>query len=129
LLTFTHPQGEAFSIWSEWASFYPPRSEERQLLENVRDKRWLVSLLHHDFQDRNALWNFLDDSVVVCPVVDISLEQSARVTAFVAAPNTIKMYIIIVMYTPVFQREAIADHHILEEYQHICVKSMTIQNT
>lgn len=64
LLIFIHLQDEAFSIWSEWASFYPPRSEERELLEGVRDKRWLVSLLHHDYQDMDALWNFLDSVVV-----------------------------------------------------------------
>lgn len=59
ILTKFHLQTEAFSIWSEWASFYPPRSEERELLESVRDKRWLVSLVHHDYKDKDALWNFL----------------------------------------------------------------------
>lgn len=50
---------EAFSIWNEWASFYAPQSQERSLLEDVRDKRWLVSLVHHDFLDPNALWTFM----------------------------------------------------------------------
>jgi methylenetetrahydrofolate reductase (NADPH) len=61
-LIFAHLQNEAFSIWSEWASFHPPRSVERELLESVRDTRWLVSLLHHDYKDRDALWNFLLES-------------------------------------------------------------------
>ena len=52
-------QAEAFSIWSEWASFYPPGSEERRLLEGIRDQRWLVSLVHHDFMDPAALWTFM----------------------------------------------------------------------
>ena len=56
---FTHPQDEAFLIWSEWASFYAPGSEERRFLEGIRDQRWLVSLVHHDFMDPSALWTFM----------------------------------------------------------------------
>jgi len=52
---------EAFSIWDEWSSFYRPGSEERKLLEFVRDNRWLVSVVHHDYKDREALWTFLFD--------------------------------------------------------------------
>ncbi|TCD70916.1 hypothetical protein EIP91_000822 [Steccherinum ochraceum] len=52
---------EAFSFWSEWASYYPPDSEERKLLDRVREKRWLVSLVHHDFQNADAMWSFLFD--------------------------------------------------------------------
>ncbi|CAA7271526.1 unnamed protein product [Cyclocybe aegerita] len=50
---------EAFFIWSEWASFYRPGSAERKLLEGVRDNRWLVSLVHHDYKNTEALWTFL----------------------------------------------------------------------
>ncbi|KAI5900434.1 methylenetetrahydrofolate reduct [Schizophyllum commune H4-8] len=50
---------EAFDIWSDWAGFYRPGSEERKLLENVRDTRWLVSIVHHDYKDPDALWKFL----------------------------------------------------------------------
>ncbi|KAF8163498.1 methylenetetrahydrofolate reductase-domain-containing protein [Crassisporium funariophilum] len=50
---------EAFSIWSEWSSFYRPGSEERNLLEGVRNDRWLVSVVHHDYKDSEALWTFL----------------------------------------------------------------------
>lgn len=52
-------QDEAFSIWSEWASSYPPGSQERNLLEGVRDQSWLVSLVHHDYMDAAALWTFM----------------------------------------------------------------------
>ncbi len=55
----TSVQDEAFSIWSEWASFYPPGSQERSLLEGISNDRWLVSLIHHDFLDPSALWTFL----------------------------------------------------------------------
>lgn len=54
-------QDDAFSIWSEWASFYRPESEERKLLEGIRDNRWLVSIVHHDYKDSEGLWTFLLD--------------------------------------------------------------------
>ncbi|KAK7467440.1 methylenetetrahydrofolate reductase 1 [Stygiomarasmius scandens] len=50
---------EAFSIWKNWASFYRPGSPERMLLDSVHETRWLVSLIHHDFKDTDALWTFL----------------------------------------------------------------------
>ncbi|KAL1944800.1 hypothetical protein VTO73DRAFT_3230 [Trametes versicolor] len=65
--SFLSWKDEAFSIWSEWASFFRPGSQERTLLEGVRDQRWLVSLVHHDYMDPAALWTFLfkgDDPLV-----------------------------------------------------------------
>ncbi|KAI0094054.1 methylenetetrahydrofolate reductase-domain-containing protein [Irpex rosettiformis] len=50
---------EAFGIWAEWASYYSPDSDERKLLDNIRQKRWLVSVIHHDFKKPEALWSFL----------------------------------------------------------------------
>ncbi|THG97685.1 hypothetical protein EW026_g4365 [Hermanssonia centrifuga] len=50
---------EAFSTWAEWASYYPPDSAERKILEDVRQRRWLVSIIHHDYKDPDALWTFL----------------------------------------------------------------------
>ncbi|KAF7311380.1 Methylenetetrahydrofolate reductase [Mycena kentingensis (nom. inval.)] len=50
---------EAFSIWSDWASLYRPGSAERKLLESVGDERWLVSIVHHDYRDPEALWTFV----------------------------------------------------------------------
>ncbi|KAI0703567.1 methylenetetrahydrofolate reductase-domain-containing protein [Cytidiella melzeri] len=50
---------EAFGIWEEWASYYPPASEERTLLDSIRHKRWLVSVIHHDYTNEDALWTFL----------------------------------------------------------------------
>ncbi|KAF9036651.1 methylenetetrahydrofolate reductase-domain-containing protein [Panaeolus papilionaceus] len=52
---------EAFSIWTEWASFYRPDSSHRRLLEGVRDSRWLVSVVHHDYKDPDALWKVIFD--------------------------------------------------------------------
>ena len=55
----TRPQDEAFSIWNDWASLFEPGSEERALLEDIRNTRWLVNVTHHDFKDPDALWRFL----------------------------------------------------------------------
>ncbi|KAH0583602.1 hypothetical protein H2248_009221 [Termitomyces sp. 'cryptogamus'] len=52
---------EAFSIWADWASFYRPGSPERTLLESVRNERWLVSIVHHDYKNVDSLWTFLFD--------------------------------------------------------------------
>lgn len=57
--SFLSWKDEAFSIWAEWASFYPPDSQERRLLESIRAERWLVSVVHHDYTDPSALWTFL----------------------------------------------------------------------
>ncbi|KAF8964011.1 methylenetetrahydrofolate reduct [Flammula alnicola] len=57
--SFLSWKDEAFSILSEWSTFYRPGSEERQLLEGVRDTRWLVNVVHHDYKDTEALWTFL----------------------------------------------------------------------
>ncbi|KAI0929219.1 hypothetical protein AcW1_006218 [Taiwanofungus camphoratus] len=64
--SFLSWKDEAFTIWAEWASFYPPDSPERRLLESVRSERWLVSIVHHDYMDPSALWVFLfkGDSLV-----------------------------------------------------------------
>ncbi|KAG6906337.1 hypothetical protein DXG01_014418 [Tephrocybe rancida] len=50
---------EAFTTWADWASFYRPGSPERKLLDGVRNERWLVSIVHHDYKNVNALWTFL----------------------------------------------------------------------
>ncbi|KAF5331112.1 hypothetical protein D9619_005950 [Psilocybe cf. subviscida] len=57
--SFLSWKDEAFAIWSEWSSFYRPASEERRLLEGVRDNRWLVNVVHHDYKNTTALWTFL----------------------------------------------------------------------
>lgn len=57
-------QDDAFSMWTEWASFYAPESSQRALLDKVQEKRWLVNIVHHDFKRPDALWSFLLDEVV-----------------------------------------------------------------
>lgn len=53
---------EAFRIWAEWSMFYPPGSAERELLERMRQERWLITIVHHDFKDPDGLWNFWLDN-------------------------------------------------------------------
>ena len=55
------PQEEAFSVWSQWAEFYPPNSPSRDILNTLQEDLWLVSVLHHDFKRPDALWTFLLD--------------------------------------------------------------------
>jgi methylenetetrahydrofolate reductase (NADPH) len=46
-------------IWHDFGLCYPPDSPARKLLEGVAKTRWLVSIVHHDYKDPNALWDFL----------------------------------------------------------------------
>ncbi|KAL2151880.1 hypothetical protein VTH82DRAFT_5064 [Thermothelomyces myriococcoides] len=50
---------EAFGIWREWAKIYPRGSPSERFLEAVRADTWLVNIIHHDFVDPDALWDFL----------------------------------------------------------------------
>lgn len=52
-------QEEAFEIWLEWSMLYSPKSASQQLMKNVHDNYWLVSVVHHDYKDTNGLWEFL----------------------------------------------------------------------
>ncbi|QRW27768.1 methylenetetrahydrofolate reductase [Rhizoctonia solani] len=52
-------QDDAFMIWHDFGLCYSPDSPTRKLLENVTKTRWLVSIVHHDYKDPNALWDFL----------------------------------------------------------------------
>ncbi|KAF9483791.1 MTHFR-domain-containing protein [Pholiota conissans] len=60
--SFLSWKDEAFSIWSEWSTFYRPGSEERQLLESIRDNQWLINIVHHNYKEPGALWSFLLES-------------------------------------------------------------------
>ncbi|KAF5025884.1 hypothetical protein F66182_2003 [Fusarium sp. NRRL 66182] len=50
---------EAFGIWGEWAKVYGRGSESEKLLSGIKDEYWLVNLIHHDFVDKDALWQVL----------------------------------------------------------------------
>lgn len=50
---------EAFSIWGEWAKVYGRGSESQKLLDRIREQSWLVNVIHHDYVDKDALWDLL----------------------------------------------------------------------
>lgn len=50
---------EAFGIWGEWAKVYGRGSESEKLLNGIKEDYWLVNLIHHEFVERDALWNLL----------------------------------------------------------------------
>ncbi|KAI9696655.1 MAG: hypothetical protein M1820_008104 [Bogoriella megaspora] len=50
---------EAFGIWAEWERVYPLRSPTAKLLREIREDYWLVNIIHHDFLDKDAIWNLL----------------------------------------------------------------------
>ncbi|KAK3684966.1 putative methylenetetrahydrofolate reductase [Podospora appendiculata] len=50
---------EAFGIWGEWAKVYGRGSDSEKLLESIRADAWLVNIIHHDFVERDALWELL----------------------------------------------------------------------
>ncbi|KAK6347112.1 hypothetical protein TWF696_007191 [Orbilia brochopaga] len=55
-VSFKAWRDEAFDIWSEWQRIYPPSSPTAKLLGELKDKLWLVTIIHHDFVDPDALW-------------------------------------------------------------------------
>ncbi|KAN0064945.1 methylenetetrahydrofolate reductase 1 [Thecaphora frezii] len=50
---------EAFAIWSEWELLFAPQSATHKLLKSIGDERWLVTIVHHEYKDASALWEFL----------------------------------------------------------------------
>ncbi|KAI1352512.1 methylenetetrahydrofolate reductase 2 [Xylaria sp. FL0043] len=50
---------EAFGIFSEWAQVYGKEHESEKLLEAARADSWLVNIIHHDYMDKDALWDLL----------------------------------------------------------------------
>ncbi|KAI1139019.1 MTHFR-domain-containing protein [Hypoxylon sp. FL0543] len=52
---------EAFGIFGEWAQVYGKGSESEKFLEKAKADSWLVNIIHHDYVDKDALWNLLLD--------------------------------------------------------------------
>lgn len=51
---------EAFAIWREWELLFPQRSATHKLLRKIHDTRWLVTVVHHDYKEPDALWKLLE---------------------------------------------------------------------
>ncbi|CAK9439336.1 uncharacterized protein LODBEIA_P35070 [Lodderomyces beijingensis] len=50
---------EAFLLWLEWARCYKKNSKTFELLNSIYSNYVLVSLIHHDFTQENALWDLI----------------------------------------------------------------------
>lgn len=50
---------EAFGIWAEWSKVYGRGSDSEKLLSSIKEDYWLVNIIHNDFVEKDALWNFL----------------------------------------------------------------------
>ncbi|KAI5966027.1 MET12 [Candida theae] len=50
---------EAFLLWLEWARCYKKNSKSFELLNSIYNDYVLVSLVHHDFPNEDALWEQL----------------------------------------------------------------------
>ncbi|EEB06424.1 methylenetetrahydrofolate reductase Met11 [Schizosaccharomyces japonicus yFS275] len=58
-VSFQAWRDEAYSIWGEWARLYPAGTPSHKLIQSCIDNCWLVSVIHHNFLDENALWEVL----------------------------------------------------------------------
>jgi len=50
---------EAFGIWQEWGRVYSPKSQSRELIDEMVKDRWLVNVIHHAYVEPEALWDLL----------------------------------------------------------------------
>ncbi|CAN8095828.1 unnamed protein product [Discula destructiva] len=50
---------EAFNIWGEWSQVYGKHSVSEKLLGKLKGELWLVNIIHHDYLERDALWELL----------------------------------------------------------------------
>ncbi|EPS37704.1 hypothetical protein H072_8592 [Dactylellina haptotyla CBS 200.50] len=55
-VSFKAWRDEAFDVWSEWQRIYPLSSPTSKLLGELKNKLWLVTIIHHDFVNAEALW-------------------------------------------------------------------------
>lgn len=53
---------EAFGIWGEWAQVYGKGSESSKFLEKMKNGLWLVNIIHHEYVEKDALWDLLASS-------------------------------------------------------------------
>lgn len=53
---------EAFGIWGEWAQVYGKGSGSSKFLEEMKNGLWLVNIIHHEYIEKDALWDLLASS-------------------------------------------------------------------
>ncbi|KAK9451167.1 methylenetetrahydrofolate reductase-domain-containing protein [Limtongia smithiae] len=52
---------DAFEIWKEWQRLYSPSTKTYELMGNIHDSYFLVSIVHHDYVNGKALWELLHE--------------------------------------------------------------------
>lgn len=62
-------QEESFALWNAWSSIYADESPSRNLLNQIRDTYWLVSLVDNDYV-RGDIGKFFQE-VLSCPPCDL----------------------------------------------------------
>ncbi|SCV03049.1 LAMI_0H05072g1_1 [Lachancea mirantina] len=50
---------EAFSIWLEWSKLFARNTASHTFLKQMHRDYYLISIVHHDFGDGDALWDLL----------------------------------------------------------------------
>lgn len=50
---------EAFDLWRAWQRIYRPDSASAKLIDQVRRRRWLVCIIHHEYAEPDGLWDLL----------------------------------------------------------------------
>ncbi|BGP13977.1 hypothetical protein JCM10213_005562 [Rhodosporidiobolus nylandii] len=58
-MSFKAWNDEAFALWREWSLLYPSASPSRTFIRSLYESRWLVSVVYHDYKDRDGLWKWL----------------------------------------------------------------------
>ena len=58
-LSFRAWADEAYNIWKEWERCYPLGNQSRNLIRSCSEEYWLVNVIAHDYQDKEALWRIL----------------------------------------------------------------------
>ncbi|GMG18912.1 unnamed protein product [Ambrosiozyma monospora] len=53
---------EAFKIWNEWKLLYMKQDDSSKLIKDVLDSYVLITVVHHDYPDEQALWELLLDN-------------------------------------------------------------------
>lgn len=50
---------EAFSIWLEWGKLYKKGSPSYDLIQNIHDNYYLITVVYHDYRHESGLWELL----------------------------------------------------------------------
>lgn len=78
---------EAFGIWNEWEMLFNKNSATGKLLRVIGEERWLVTVVHHDYKDVDALWRFLIGGDADVDVKNTAVEKDIERRVVELAPG------------------------------------------